>query len=127
MSKTTAKKIEPTKEMKIEIAGFIEAFILYLRNMGKFTKKIGEIEKKFPEAFKIMGDLASPETLSEFVKKARPELVVKIFEFFLRASALSSKMREGMSELTADEKIQIGNEMTKLANSLSDLMKESEE
>ena len=127
MRKITAKKTEPPKEMKAEMAEFVEVFILYLKNMGKFAKKIGEIEKKFPEAFKVMGDLASPEVLAEFVKKARPELVVKLFEFFLRASALSAKMRKGMSELTADEKIELGNEMIRLANSLSDLSKESEE
>jgi len=127
MSKTPAKKTEPTEEMKTAMTGLVEVFVLYLKNMGKFAKKMGEIEKKFPEAFKIMGDLASPETLGEFVKRAKPEVVVKLFGFFLRASALSAKMKKGMSELTADEKIEFGSEMIKLANSLSDLMKESEE
>jgi len=127
MSKTSTKKIESAKEMKKEIATFAEAFILYLKNMGKFAKKIGEIEKEYPEAFKIMEELSSPQTLAEFVKKAPPEIVVKIFGFFLRASALSAKMKKGMLELTADEKIELGNEMIKLANDLSKSMKESEE
>lgn len=113
--------------MKKEFEEFIEAFFLYFKNMGKFAKKIGEIEKKYPEAFKTMGELASPETLSELIKRAKPENVVKMFEFFLRASALSAKMRKGMGELTADEKIELGNEMIKLADDLSNIMKKLEE
>lgn len=127
MSKTSTKKSELTKEMKTELAGFAEALILYLRSMGEFSKKVGGIEKKYPEAFKIMGDLTSPERLGEFVKNAPPELVVKMFEFILRASALSAKMRKGMGELTADEKIELGNGMIKLADDLSEILKEREE
>lgn len=127
MSKTSTKKSELTKEMKAEFSGFAEALILYLRSMGKFSKKVGEIEKKYPEAFKIMGDLTSPEKLGEFVKNARPEVVVKMFEFILRASVLSAKMRKGMGELTTDEKIELGNGMIKLADDLSELLKEREE
>lgn len=127
MGKNSVKKLGSAREMKKEFAGFAEALILYFKSMGKFAKKVGEIEKKYPEAFKIMGDLASPETLGEFVKNAPPKVVVKMFEFILRASALSVKMRKGMGELTADEKIELGKGMIKLADDLSEILKEREE
>jgi hypothetical protein len=123
----TSKEQQDSKEDQQQIKEFIEAFIEYLRSMGTFAKKIGEIETKYPNAFKMMAKMVSPETLSEFITKAPPEIVVKMFEFLLRASSLSAKMQKGMPELTADEKIELGNELIKLAEDVSALMKKAEE
>lgn len=110
-----------------QIKEFIEAFIEYLKGMGTFALKIGETEKQYPHAIKMMTEMASPENLANFISKAPPKIVVKIFEFMLRASSLSVKMQKNFNELTADEKIEIGNEMLQLAENVAALMKETEE
>lgn len=110
-----------------QIKEFIEAFIEYLKGMGAFAIKIGETEKRYPNAFKMMAEMASPEKIADFISKAPPEIVVKMLEFIIRASSLSIKMQKGLNQLTADEKIALGKEMIDLAKSVSGLMKKAEE
>lgn len=127
LKKALSKKADSDEEVQQQFKIFGEAIILYFKSMGTFTKKIGEIEKNYPEAFKTITELASPEILVDFAKKAPPEIVAKMFEIILTASSLSARMKKGMMELTSDEKIEIGNQMIKLANDLSELMKKAEE
>jgi len=110
-----------------QIKEFIEAFVEYLKGMGVFAIKIGETEQKYPQAFKMMAQMASPENIAYFISKAPPEIVVKMFEFMLRASSLTAKMQRKLNELNSDEKIQLGKEMVELAESVSELMRKAEE
>lgn len=127
MGKSSKQKTNPKKEMDEEMKEFVKASILYLKSMGTFAKKVGEIEKRYPEAFKIMEKLSSPDTLTEFVTKAPPEIVVSMLKIFIRAGSLSSKMGKRMDTLTPDEKIDLGKELVALANDLSDLMEKLKE
>jgi hypothetical protein len=110
-----------------QITEFIEAFVEYLKGMGAFAIKIGETEQKYPQAFKMMAEMASPENIANFISKAPPEIVAKMFEFMLRASSLTAKMQRKLNELSADEKVQLGKEMVELAESVSELMRKAEE
>jgi len=112
---------------QLQIKEFIEAFVEYLKGMGAFAIKIGETEQKYPHAFQMMTEMASPENIANLISKAPPEIVVKMLEFMLRATSLTAKMQRNLRELSADEKIQLGNEMIKLAKTVSDLMKKAEE
>lgn len=75
----------------------------------------------------MMAEMASPENVANFISKAPPEIVAKMFEMMLRASSLSAKMQKGFNDLTADEKIEIGNELLKLAENIATFMKKAEE
>lgn len=110
-----------------QIKEFIEAFIEFLKSLGTFAIKIGETEQKYPHALQMMTEMASPENIANFISRAPPEIVVKMLEFLLRASSLTARMQRNLNELGADEKIQLGNEMIKLAGNISDLMKKAEE
>lgn len=127
MSKNSEQKTISKEEMPVEMKEFAMAFILFLKSMGTFAKKIGQAEKKYPEAFKMMEKISSPEVLTEFVSKAPPQVVVTTLKIFIRAGSLSSKMKKEMSELTPDEKIELGKELIALADDLSDLLKKAEE
>jgi len=122
---TSDQQINSAEQQQIK--EFIEAFIEYLAGMGTFALKIGETEKKYPQAIKMMAEMASPENVANFISKAPPEIVAKMFEMMLRASSLSAKMQTGFNDLTADEKIEIGNELLKLAENIATFMKKAEE
>ncbi|MCJ7634549.1 hypothetical protein MUP77_19425 [Candidatus Bathyarchaeota archaeon] len=109
-----------------QIKEFIEAFVEYLKGMGAFAIKIGETEQKYPQAFKMMAEMGSPENIANFISKAPPEIVAKMFEFMFRASSLTAKMQKKLNELSAGEKIQLGNEMIELAENVSELMRKAE-
>jgi len=110
-----------------QIKEFVEAFIEYLKSMGAFAIKIGETEQKYPHALRMMAEMASPENIADFISKAPQEIIVKLLGLILRASSLGSKMQRSLNELSAEEKIQLGNEMIELAIDISDLMKTAEE
>jgi hypothetical protein len=110
-----------------QIKEFVEAFIEYLKSMGTFAIKIGETEQKYPHALQMMAEMASPENVANFISKAPKEIIVKLLELILRASSLSAQMQRNLNELSAEEKMQLGNEMIKLATNISDLMKTTEE
>lgn len=122
---TSEQNTDSTEQQQIK--EFIEAFVEYLKGMGAFAIKIGETEQKYPQAFKMMAEMASPENIAKFISKAPPEIVVKMLEFMLRASSLTAKMQRKLNELSADEKIQLGKEMIELAESVSELMRKAEE
>jgi hypothetical protein len=122
----TSKENASSAEQQ-QIKEFIEAFIEYLKSMGTFAIKIGETEQKYPHALQMMAEMASPENVVNFISKAPQEIVVKLLELILRASSLSAKMQRNLNELSADEKIRVGNEMMKLAENISDLIKTVEE
>jgi hypothetical protein len=122
----TSVKVASSPEER-QIKEFIEAFVEYLKGMGAFAITIGETEQKYPQAFEMMAEMASPENIANFISKAPPEIVVKMFEFMLRASSLTAKMQRKLNELSADEKIQLGKEMVELAESVSELMRKAEE
>lgn len=122
---TSDQEINSAEQQRIK--EFIEAFIEYLKGLGAFALKIGEIEKQYPHAIKMMTEMASPENLANFISKAPPKIIVKMFEFMLKASSLSVRMQKNFNELTADEKIEVGNEMLQLAKNAAALMREAEE
>src|SRR3989304_175203 len=105
-----------------QIKEFIEVSIEYLKSLGQFALKIGETEKKFPNAFKIMQAISTPENMAILVSKAPPKMVAKMVEFLLRASSLTLKMNRNINDLTPDEKIALGNELIKLATDVATLM-----
>lgn len=116
--------METSEEQQIK--EFIEAFIEYLKSMGTFAIKIGETEQKYPHALRMMAEMASPENVANFISKAPQEIIVKLLELILRASSLSAKMQTNLNELSAEEKIRLGNEMIKLAETINDLMEKAE-
>jgi hypothetical protein len=110
-----------------QIKEFIEAFVEYLRSMGTFAIKIGETEQKYPHALQMMTEMASPENIANFISKAPKEIVVKLLELILRASGLSARMQTNLNQLSPKEKIQLGNDMIKVAGMMTDLMRKGEE
>jgi hypothetical protein len=123
----TSKEQQNSKEEMQQITEFIEAFVEYLKSMGTFAIRIGETEQKYPSAFQMMTEMSSPENIAKFVSKAPPEIVVKMLEFMLRASSLTTKMQRNLNELSADEKVQLGKELIELGGTVSELMKKAEE
>jgi len=121
---TSDQQTNSAEEQQIE--EYIKASIEYLKSMGTFAIKIGETEKKYPHAIKMMTEMASPENLANFISKAPPRIVAKMLECMLRASSLSAKMQKNFNALTADEKIEIGNEILQLAENFIALIREAE-
>jgi len=122
---TSEKNADSAEQQQIK--EFVEAFIEYLKSMGTFAVKIGETERKYPHALQMMAEMSSPENVANFISKAPQEIIVKLLGLILRASSLSAKMQRSLNELSAEEKIQLGNEMIELAIDISDLMKTAEE
>jgi len=122
------KKEPPDEKMKEEMTEFIEVFISLLRGIGAYVETMGKIEKKHPDVFKTMAEMtSSPEVLESFVSSAPPEVVGSLLKIMLRTSSLGSKMGKAMTDLSAEEKIELGKEFKQLADDLHDLLKKVEE
>lgn len=114
-----------TEEESFEILNLVRILIAMLKANGKLIAKMGEVEKKFPEEFGLMKDF-SAEKLDTFVDKAPPEIAGLFLKIMLRATTIGPKMNNAM-KLSADEKIRLGKEISKLVRDLETLLEKVEE
>ena len=113
------------KEEYTEFLNLIKIFISMLSENGKLITKMGEIEKRFPNEFKMMREF-SPERLDAFVEKAPPEIAGLFLKIMLRAAAIGPKTNRAM-ELPAEEKLELGKQINDLVKDLEILLKKVEE
>jgi hypothetical protein len=113
------------KEDYTEFLNLIRIFISMLSENGKLITKMGEIEKRFPNEFKMMKEF-SPEKLDAFVEKAPPEIAGLFLKIMLRAAAIGPKTSRAMG-LPAEEKLELGKQINELVKDLEILLKKVEE
>jgi len=113
------------KEGYTEFLNLIRIFISILSENGKLITKMGEIEEKFPDEFKMMKEF-SPERLDAFVEKAPPEIAGLFLKIMLRAAAIGPKTNRAM-DLPAEEKLKLGKQINELVKDLEILLKKVEE
>ena len=108
-----------------EFLNLLKIFISMLSENGKLITKMGEIEKRFPNEFKMMKEF-SPERLDALVEKAPPEIAGLFLKIMLRAAAIGPKTNRAM-ELPAEEKLELGKQINELVKDLEILLKKVEE
>jgi len=121
-------QLDTTKKNELvtmkEFPNFMREFISMVSAMGTFLKTMGNIEKRNPALLENMKNFSSPENLELFVEKAPPEILGLLFKTMIRFTKLS-QIKDVML-LSPDEKIQVGEEMEKVSQDLSDLLKKIE-
>jgi hypothetical protein len=96
------------------------ASISAIRDMGEFVEAIGKLEKKNKEAYDLVSQLGQqPETfLMTLIDKIPEDKLKSVLELSLRMVAIQTELK-AFDTLTADRKIELGQELKKTAESMS--------
>lgn len=117
-------KMEPTKSTnenkRVEFQSLMKVLISMIAEIGNFIKKMGKIEQKYPEEYKIMQEF-SPEFLNKLVDETPPEIAGLFLKISLRLASLGPRLSDFM-KLPADEKIKLGKEIDDLVKDLTTLL-----
>jgi hypothetical protein len=113
---------------KVDIKGVFGVFISLLRSYGDFAKSIGTIEKEHPDSYEAILYLGkfAPQILSIIAGKSPPEELGAFIKLTMKLIELGPKI-DKIATLSAEEKIQIGIELTNIANEYDLLWKELEQ
>jgi hypothetical protein len=98
---------------------FLEAAPDVTESLGKFMVSVGEFEKQVGRSLEALGDdFISKGGVAELVQVAPPEVVSKFLQVMVRAAKVGSPDLKGM---TAEQKVETGQQMILLATELRDL------
>lgn len=117
---------EATKDLTLaDILPIVIAAIDSLRDLGEFSVASGNLQKKNAEAYDIIVKIGEhPEAfLALLVEKIPEEKLKPLVELSLKMAAIQSKINQ-FPQLTAEEKIAIGQELKGVASELSRLLEE---
>lgn len=116
------------KAEKIDVKSLFRAFTQMLRVYGEMGKKIGTIQKDNKDAFEALIYLGSiaPQFMQILAKKAPPAELGAFIKAFLELLELAPKL-ENLMKLSAEEKIQVGERLEKIADTLEEMFKKIEE
>jgi len=126
MSNKASKVLKKKDELdKAEYFGLIEMFAELMNAYSKFSENLGKIQKAHEEAFK---DMFSYEMLEQFPKmmtkvmeEAPSELSRLVINIFSKMTAFLPRISKIM-ELSADEKIRLGENLRSLAKDFEKLL-----
>jgi len=126
---TEKLKIAVETAKKLDIVSLMRAVVEMLKAYSDMAKRIGIIQRDNKEAFEALTYLGSmaPQIVKALAKKAPPEEFGAFIQAFMDLLELSPKLDKIM-ELPAEEKIEIGERLEKIANTLEEIIsKVSEE
>lgn len=130
MAELDEEKIREAVEKieKIDINSLFRAFIQMLRVYGEMGKKIGTVQRDNEDAFEAISYLGSiaPQFMQILAKKAPPAELGAFIKSFMELLELAPKL-ENIMKLSADEKIEVGERLEKIANTLEETFKKIEE
>jgi len=101
------------------------ASINSIRDIGEFVEAIGKLEKKNKEAYDHISQLGQrPETvLMSLIDKVPEDKLKPLIEFSLRMVAIQTELMD-FNNLTADQKIELGGELKKVAIDITKIIGE---
>jgi len=109
------------KLKKIDLEDMLQVIISLTSALGQFIRKIGEIEKEFPDALKMIEKLGkNPKIWEVIADKAPPEILGTLFKIGVKLSTLSRI--NDISKLNPDEKIETGKMLESLAKDFKKLL-----
>jgi hypothetical protein len=113
---------------EIDIGGVFKVFISLLRAYGSFAKAIGTIEKTNTSSYEALLYLGqnAPQVMSILAQKSPPEEFGAFMKLALRLVEIGPKLDTIMT-LSAEEKIQMGEELERISNEFDELWKQIEE
>jgi hypothetical protein len=103
-----------------DVIPIITASINAFKNVGEFAEAAGQLEKKNKETYDLIsqfGDQTPEALLLSFIDKIPEDKLKSIVEWTLKMSTIQAKMKN-FKNLTADQKIRLGNEIKEIANNL---------
>lgn len=118
---------EATKDLTlVDVLPVAIATINSLRDLGEFFVATGSLQKKSASAYDTILKIGEqPEAfLALLVDKIPEEKLKPLVELTLKMAAIQSKFSQ-FRELTAEEKITIGQELKGVASELSRLLEET--
>ena len=101
------------------------ASINSIRDIGEFVEAIGKLEKKNKEAYDHISQLGQrPETvLMSLIDKVPEDKLKPLIELSLRMVAIQTELMD-FNNLTADQKIELGGELKKVAIDITKIIGE---
>lgn len=96
-----------------------------IRNLGEFIEATGNLEKKNKEAYDLMSQFGQqPETfLMSLVDKIPEDKLRPLLELSLKMVTIQTELK-AYGTLTADRKIELGQELKKAADSMTKIIGE---
>lgn len=124
---TEQARKEKDKISKEEALGLVDMFSELINAYGLFAENIGKVQKNHKEAYKEMFSLEAMEKLPEMLNMAMdgkmpPELGKLLITIFAKMTAFLPRIAKIM-ELTADEKIKLGENLKSLSKDFRKLQK----
>jgi hypothetical protein len=116
--KTIVEKVK-----SIDLNKLMKAFVELLRAYSEMAKRVGVLQKDNPDAFEAINYLGSiaPQIVRLLAKKAPPAEFGAFIQAFMDLIELGPKL-DKISELPAEEKIQIGEKLGKIADTLDEMI-----
>jgi hypothetical protein len=113
---------------KVDMKSLFAVFVSLLRSYGDYAKSIGTIEKEHPDSYEAILYLGkfAPQILSIVAGKSPPEELGAFIKLTMKLIELSPKL-DNIATLPAEEKIQVGTELTNMANEYDLLWKKLEQ
>ena len=101
------------------------ASINSIRDVGEFVEAIGKLEKKNKEAYDLISQLGQrPETLlMSLVDKVPEDKLKPLIELSLKMVSIQTELMD-FNNLTADQKIELGGELKKVAIDITKIIGE---
>jgi len=111
------------KAKGVDIDKLMKAFVDMLKTYSEMAKRIGVIQRDNKDAFESITYLGSiaPQVVRMLAKKAPPAEFGAFIQAFMDLLELAPKLNELM-KLPAEEKIEIGNRLEKIANTLEEMI-----
>ena len=121
---TSNKKEKKEALSKKEVKNLVEMLRYLMDAYGFFAEKLGEIQKTHKEAYEFMFSLELAQKLPEmisFMVEKRPKLGKLYSSIFIRLTTFMPRVNKLM-ELSADEKIKLGENLKTLAKDFGKLL-----
>lgn len=127
MSELSSKKAKEKKDKldKEEYLSLVDMFSELMNAYGSFAENLGKVQKNHKQAYKDMFSLEAMEKLPEILnmaldEKVPPELSRLVVTIFAKMTAFLPRITN-MMELTADDKIKLGENLKSLAKDFKKL------
>lgn len=116
------------KVKTVDIGKLSLGFVQILRVYAEVATKFGQIQKDNPETFESMAylGLVAPQLIKKLAKEAPPQELGAFIQAFFELVELGPKL-ERIMELPADEKIEIGCRLSKIADVIEEMVKRNAE
>lgn len=133
MEKETQLDVEKIKQAvekaeKVDIDSLMKAFVQMLRVYAELARKIGTLQRDNKDAFEAIGYLGSigPQIIQTLAKRTPPEELGAFIKAFMQLLEIAPKL-DNIMKLSADEKIEVGELLEKIADTFDEMLKEIQE